>query len=42
MEAYNVWEFKRKELWDEISVLTPQAFESGIWTNVEALMKQAQ
>jgi glycosyltransferase involved in cell wall biosynthesis len=40
MEAYNVWEIKRKELWGKISALTPENFEKSIWTNVETLLKQ--
>jgi glycosyltransferase involved in cell wall biosynthesis len=40
MEAYNVWEIKRRELWDKISVLTPEGFEKQIWTYVEDLLKE--
>ncbi|MCL5877707.1 MAG: glycosyltransferase [Candidatus Bathyarchaeota archaeon] len=40
MEAENVWEYKRKELWSKIATLTPQAFESAVWSHVEALMKE--
>jgi len=40
MEAHNVWEIKRKELWDKISVLTPEGFEKQIWAHVEGLIKE--
>ncbi len=39
IEAYNVWEIKRRELWDKISVLTPESFEEQIWTYVKDLSK---
>lgn len=41
MEAENVWELKRKELWAKISVLTPGAFERSVWTRLEALIKES-
>jgi glycosyltransferase involved in cell wall biosynthesis len=40
MEAENAWEFKRKELWGKISVLTPDTFEKSVWSHIEALMKE--
>jgi len=40
MEAYNVWEIRRRELWDKIAVLTPEGFEKQIWTYVEDLIKE--
>ncbi len=40
METQNVWEIKRKELWDKISVLTPEGFEKQIWAYVEGLIKE--
>ena len=39
MEDVN-WETTREELWRKISVLTPQAFESNVWSNVETLLKE--
>ncbi len=39
MEAYNVWEMKRRELWDKIAVLTPEGFEKQIWAYLEDLIK---
>jgi glycosyltransferase involved in cell wall biosynthesis len=41
MEAENTWELKRKELWGKIAVLTPEAFESNIWSHVEPLLKES-
>ncbi len=33
-----VWAIKRQQLWEKISVLTPEAFQNKIWSNVEKLM----
>jgi len=33
------WATTREELWRKISVLTPQAFKSKVWSNVETLQK---
>ncbi len=33
------WELKRKELWSKISVLTPEAFQNGIWSHLGKLIK---
>ena len=41
MGAENVWEYKRKELWSKISTLTPEKFESSIWSNIEPLLKES-
>jgi glycosyltransferase involved in cell wall biosynthesis len=38
MEAQNVWELKRKELWNKIEVLKPETFEKNIWTNLQRLL----
>ena len=40
MESDDDWENKRAELWKKISVLTPEAFQNNIWSNVEALINQ--
>jgi glycosyltransferase involved in cell wall biosynthesis len=32
------WENKRKNLWGEISVLTPQMFQGKIWSEVQAIL----
>jgi glycosyltransferase involved in cell wall biosynthesis len=37
MDAQNVWELKRKELWQKIEVLKPETFEKNIWTNLQSL-----
>jgi glycosyltransferase involved in cell wall biosynthesis len=34
------WTATRQELWRRISILTAETFESNIWSNVEALMKE--
>jgi glycosyltransferase involved in cell wall biosynthesis len=34
------WIATRQELWRRISILTVETFESNIWSNVEALMKE--
>ena len=39
MEAENVWELKRKDLWSKIAALTPEVFQNEIWAYVEELMK---
>jgi len=33
------WEFKRKELWSRIRMLTPEAFQQGIWLNVQKILE---
>ena len=38
-EAYAIWESKREQLWSEISVLTPEAFQSSIWSHVQTLIE---
>jgi glycosyltransferase involved in cell wall biosynthesis len=38
MEAQNVWELKRKELWQKIEVLKPETFEKSIWTNLQSIL----
>jgi len=35
------WEGMRSQLWSKIGVLTPEVFQSSIWSNVETLLKQA-
>jgi glycosyltransferase involved in cell wall biosynthesis len=43
METENVndsWEIKRPQLWSKISVLTPEVFQSNIWSNVKILIDQ--
>jgi len=37
-DASASWEFRRKELWNRISVLTPEVFQESIWSHVEKLM----
>ncbi len=39
MEASASWEIKRKEVWAKISVLTPEAFQMGIWLHVQKLLE---
>jgi len=39
MEASASWEIKRKEVWSKISVLTPEAFQMGIWLHVQKLLE---
>ena len=34
------WVDTRPQLWRKIGVLTPEVFQSNIWTNIEALIKQ--
>jgi glycosyltransferase involved in cell wall biosynthesis len=34
------WEDIRKQLWSKISVLTPEVFQSNIWSNVKILIDQ--
>lgn len=36
--ADGVWESMRQQLWSKISVLTPEAFQNNIWSNIEKLM----
>jgi glycosyltransferase involved in cell wall biosynthesis len=38
MEAQNVWELKRKELWSIIEVLKPETFEKIIWENLQRIL----
>lgn len=38
----DIWEKKRIELWEKISVLKPEIFEQKIWSSVEALMQQKE
>jgi glycosyltransferase involved in cell wall biosynthesis len=38
MEAQNIWELKRKELWSKIEVLKPETFEKNIWNNLQSLL----
>lgn len=38
MEAENLWEFKRKELWSRISTLTPEVFQEKIWAALLTLV----
>jgi hypothetical protein len=33
----NIWEMKRKQLWNSISVLNPQTFEEKIWSAIQTL-----
>ena len=43
METENMtdsWEIKRPQLWSKISVLTPEVFQSNIWSNVKILIDQ--
>jgi len=35
----NLWEKKREELWQNISVLKPEKFEQNIWSNVSSLIQ---
>jgi glycosyltransferase involved in cell wall biosynthesis len=39
-DNYTVWNAKKEELRDRISILKPQNFEAHIWSNVDALMQQ--
>jgi glycosyltransferase involved in cell wall biosynthesis len=39
MDASANWEFKRKELWSRIRMLTPEAFQQGIWLNVQRILE---
>ena len=39
--ASSRWEGTRPQLWSKIAVLTPEVFQSSIWSNVETLLKQA-
>jgi len=39
MDASVNWEFKRKELWSRIRMLTPEAFQQGIWLNVQRILE---
>jgi glycosyltransferase involved in cell wall biosynthesis len=32
------WDHKREQLWKKISVLTPEAFQAAVWTNVQKLI----
>jgi glycosyltransferase involved in cell wall biosynthesis len=41
-DDYAVWSLKKGALRDKISVLKPENFERQIWTNVAALMEQAE
>ena len=34
------WESTRSQLWNKIAVLTPEAFQSNIWSNVKILIEQ--
>ena len=36
------WENKRKQLWSKISVLTPETFQSKIWSHVQTLLTGTQ
>jgi glycosyltransferase involved in cell wall biosynthesis len=38
--ASTSWESTRPQLWSKIAVLTPEAFQSNIWSNVKILIKQ--
>jgi glycosyltransferase involved in cell wall biosynthesis len=40
IEASISWELKRKELWDRISILTPEIFQENIWNHVKAIMNE--
>jgi glycosyltransferase involved in cell wall biosynthesis len=33
------WENKRQQMWNKISVLTPEIFQENIWTNVKGLIE---
>ncbi len=39
MDASSTWELKRKELWNKINVLTPEAFQEKIWAGLQTLDK---
>ncbi len=39
MDASVNWEFKRKELWSRIRMLTPEAFQQGIWLNLQKILE---
>jgi glycosyltransferase involved in cell wall biosynthesis len=39
MDASVNWEFKRKELWNRIRMLTPEAFQQGIWLNLQKILE---
>jgi glycosyltransferase involved in cell wall biosynthesis len=39
MDAYASWEIKCKELWGKISILSPEVFQKGIWSQVEKLVE---
>jgi glycosyltransferase involved in cell wall biosynthesis len=38
--ANATWESTRFQLWNKIAVLTPEAFQSNIWSNVKILIEQ--
>jgi glycosyltransferase involved in cell wall biosynthesis len=38
--ALESWESTRPQLWNKIAVLTPEAFQSNIWSNVKILIEQ--
>ncbi len=41
MEAQNVWELKRKELWQKISILSPENFQSTVWSHIEGYLQDS-
>jgi glycosyltransferase involved in cell wall biosynthesis len=38
--ASTSWESTRPQLWSKIAVLTPEAFQSNIWSNIKILIEQ--
>lgn len=38
----SLWETKKRELWDKISILKPQHFQDQIWSHVQTLMQQTE
>lgn len=38
----DIWEKKREELWNKISILKPENFEETIWSHVETLMQKTE
>jgi hypothetical protein len=38
-DAVASWENKRQQMWNKISVLTPETFQKNIWSNVKRLIE---
>ena len=38
-DASASWESKRQQLWNKISILTPEEFQKNIWSNIKTLIE---